>query len=83
MSRDFIWRCILDVWGGLTMHCHLRIEMDNEIFERQPENEVARLLREAACRVIQGEVDFSLRDVNGNTVGTFGIEILPEDLPRV
>lgn len=35
--------------------------------------EVARILREAASRVADGEREGNLLDVNGNTVGSFKI----------
>lgn len=35
--------------------------------------ETARILRNAATRVALGDTEGSLRDVDGNTVGSFGL----------
>lgn len=49
----------------------LTIESGNESFDADPFAEFARLLREAADRVEHGRPDyFTLRDANGNAVGS-------------
>lgn len=54
----------------------LQIACDNAAFEDDASAEIARILRDVANRVERGECrDYdkflSLRDVNGNPVGTF------------
>jgi hypothetical protein len=48
----------------------IKIECDNAAFENDPLAEVARILREAADKLEQGQDGFKLRDINGNTVGS-------------
>jgi hypothetical protein len=52
----------------------LTIECDNAAFENDPLGEVARILREAAYQLDQGQDGFKLRDINGNTVGSAAFE---------
>ena len=47
----------------------LSIATDNAAFEDDPRAEVARILREAATKVLDTPHGFALRDLNGNTVG--------------
>jgi len=50
------------------------IECGNDAFDDAPASEVARILRRAADRIENdGDTDFRLRDVNGNTVGAVKI----------
>ena len=54
----------------------IRIELGNAAFSDPEEGhyepfEVARILRQVASRVEDGEKDGALRDVNGNKVGFF------------
>lgn len=50
-------------------YINIRIDTDNAAFEDMP-TEVARILRDAADKLEAGHIDgFSLRDINGNTVG--------------
>lgn len=54
----------------------LRMETDNAAFgENITDNqyEVARILRELADRLEEGEDSGWIRDVNGNKVGTFSL----------
>lgn len=55
------------------MKFHLLIECDNAAFADDCAGEVARVLRDAAARVADGQADdfepVRLRDVNGNRVG--------------
>ena len=55
----------------------LEIETTNSAFDPYPSEEVARLLEIAAHRVSAGEDSGSLRDYNGNKVGSF--KFTPED----
>ncbi len=49
----------------------LKIETDSAAFEDDPNEELARLLEKAAQRLRAGYVRDSLRDANGNTVGSW------------
>lgn len=49
----------------------LTISTANAAFDDQPATEIARILRDVAKRVEDGELSGNLRDVNGNGVGAF------------
>jgi hypothetical protein len=61
------------------MRFYVEIEMDNDAFgdESEDENdyshELARILRELAKKVGDGDGCGRIRDINGNTVGSFGV----------
>lgn len=56
------------------MKLKLTIEMDNAAFaDGNSGPEAARILREAAGRIADGERVFNLRDFNGNKVGAVKI----------
>lgn len=50
------------------------IETTNAAFEDAPSNEVARILKELASRFGSGIVPETLRDFNGNKVGTVKVK---------
>ena len=50
---------------------NLNLETENDAFKRRPLAEIARILRETADRVANGTDEGKIRDLNGNTVGTF------------
>lgn len=50
------------------------VAIRNAAFEEDPGAELARILREAAERLEQGETAGNLRDFNGNAVGSFAIQ---------
>ena len=53
----------------------LTLDLDDDAIAESPTEEVPRLLRAVACAIEQGEqLPITLRDVNGNTVGTVRIE---------
>lgn len=53
----------------------ITIDTENDAFEDAPASEVARILRAAADRIEQeGDGDFPLMDINGNTVGAVKIK---------
>lgn len=57
------------------MNFYVEIECNNAAFGPpmgEPEIELARILRDLAIRLEGGDVSGRLRDVNGNTVGSFG-----------
>lgn len=56
------------------MKATIIIRMDNAAFEEEPATEISRILRDLAERVELGSGYENLRDINGNTVGTFRIE---------
>ena len=47
--------------------------MDNAAFEPNWNEEAARILRDAAKKIEQGQDGFGLRDINGNKVGQLGV----------
>lgn len=54
------------------MKMSMRIDSDNAAFEEDSGAvEVARLVRQIADRIDQGEREGKLLDLNGNTVGEF------------
>ena len=58
------------------MEFTLKINMDNAAFDRGEGRELARLLRAVAKRVDEtgaGENDGTIRDINGNKVGSWEI----------
>ena len=49
----------------------IEIRTENAAFDGQPELEIARILRLLADKIEStGLEDYSLRDINGNTVGS-------------
>lgn len=59
-----------DASHALNADLSLTIETDNDAFEDEGlENEVGRILADAADKAEVGELNFALRDINGNTVG--------------
>jgi hypothetical protein len=50
----------------------IRINMENAAFD-EPASELSRILREIAERVENGDSDFTVMDINGNSVGSFNI----------
>ena len=56
------------------MQFTLAIESENEAFE-DPQPEVVRILREVADQMERGTYCANIRDTNGNTVGTFELEV--------
>ena len=52
----------------------IEIDCDNAAFEDNLEYELADILRKAAKKVSNGDLDFKLRDSNGNTVGSAYLE---------
>ena len=47
----------------------LKFDTDNSAFDDAPREEIARILKEAAEKVIYGENDGKILDENGNTIG--------------
>ena len=56
----------------------IEIDCDNAAFEDNIEGELSIILRRASVKLSNGELDFKLRDSNGNTVGSAYLE---EDEP--
>ena len=49
----------------------VNVKMNNAAFKDEPMTEVCRILRDIASRIEAGEIDGSIRDINGNRVGFF------------
>jgi len=54
------------------MKATIKVQMDNAAFE-DPAVELARILRDLAKHVENGDTERRLMDINGNHVGTFSI----------
>lgn len=50
-------------------------KIDNDAFVDGRDAEIARILRDVADRLDEGQSGGNVRDYNGNTVGDFGIRI--------
>jgi hypothetical protein len=57
----------------------LTITTDNAAFEEDARGEVARILRTAAAAIEAGRDTARLRDANGNTVGSFDLDVRAAD----
>lgn len=57
------------------MKAEIVVRMDNAAFEEAPASELGRILAAAIIRIEQGDSDFPLKDINGNTVGSFNIRL--------
>ncbi len=55
-----------------------KIETDNDAFREDDTAEIARLLREAADKLEEGQTARGVKDLNGNRVGQW--EYTPSDL---
>jgi len=53
------------------MTLKIRFETDNAAFEDT--TEIGRILREVAAQFDEGRASGSIRDINGNTVGTYDL----------
>ena len=53
----------------------LQFETDNAAFIDYPATEAARILREVAQAIEGGALDLSIRDVNGNKIGVFHLDV--------
>lgn len=56
----------------------VKIDTDNDAFAGDGAGEVARLLRNIAERVAGGQMDGIVRDINGNTCGSFDLRLEQE-----
>ncbi len=58
------------------MRVTIQIQCDNDAFSDYPEGEIARILTEAARKILtpEGQDGFRLRDANGNHVGALSIQ---------
>jgi hypothetical protein len=59
----------------------LEFKCDGAAFVDDPQREVARILRLVAQKVIAGETEQAVHDVNGNNVGEWNLEIDEENEP--
>lgn len=60
--------------GKIEMKAKIEIVMDNAAFNDEPATELARILRELAEEIENGQGSCQLRDINGNAVGTFTVK---------
>lgn len=66
---------IIATGGTDKMKLSLTIKGEGEAFATQPASELARILREVAQRIQEdGDSEGSLRDINGNRVGSFSVK---------
>jgi hypothetical protein len=65
------------------MLASIGIKMDNAAFEDCPASELARILRDLAGQIENGELPpVTLRDINGNNVGKFMILETSRDIKK-
>jgi hypothetical protein len=55
------------------MRFFAEINSSNAAFTDDPHSELARILRELADKIERGDDGGKLRDVNGNSVGEYGV----------
>ena len=55
------------------MELEILFSMDNAAFDECPLDEAARILRDVAKRLEVGENAGSIRDLNGNRIGHYGV----------
>lgn len=53
----------------------VKIRTDNEAFSGDGTAEVVRLLRQIANRIAAGSMGGGVRDINGNTCGSFDLRL--------
>lgn len=51
----------------------VKFDCDNAAFDEHPETETARILHEIAEKIENGIFNGNVRDLNGNTIGTFAL----------
>lgn len=56
----------------------LEFDINNDAFAEDPQAMIAATLKEVAARVGYGQKAGTIQDVNGNTIGMFGVD--PSDL---
>jgi len=49
-------------------------DINNDAFVNDQSGEIARILKELAKRIENGDISGRLKDMNGNTIGSFGFE---------
>jgi len=57
------------------MKFKLNFNCDNDVFRINPEMEISRILIDVAQDVLQGKTFGGIQDVNGNTIGSWVIEV--------
>lgn len=67
----------MDKYGAREFELSFRL--NNSAFEDDEGAEIARILRQIANDADCGATDGNIRDANGNTVGTWSKDDLPED----
>lgn len=58
----------------MTERFELSLKTGNAAFEDQPASEIARIIKDAAERIENGEFEGNLYDINGNRVGCFFVK---------
>jgi hypothetical protein len=53
----------------------MKFKTGNAAFEDYAEQEVSRILKEIADKVENGSTDGKIRDINGNTIGEWDLDI--------
>ena len=56
------------------MDFKIKFNMDNAMFDEQPESEIARILKSISSQVKNGITYGKIVDLNGNSVGSWGFE---------
>lgn len=55
----------------MTTMFKLKFATDNAAFEHYAATETTRILREIAQQIKNGDLDGTVRDINGNIIGTY------------
>ncbi len=57
------------------MELEIIFSLDNAAFEDYPMDEAARILRDIAQKLEGGQNAGNIRDINGNTIGQYGVDV--------
>lgn len=57
----------------------IEFECDNAAFEEDPAQEVSRILTRTASHVLNGHTEGRVKDINGNTIGRWSLELDDDD----
>jgi hypothetical protein len=56
------------------MKFEMSFDMDNAAFEDQPATEAGRIINQTARKLMNGETEGKVRDINGNIIGQWSVK---------